>query len=242
MLVIRCNPIINHQFKIVNLLTYFLFYNIFITGVSKIIHYSLFIIHYLIKMLEGKEKFIFRDTEKTYIIKIEEPKKGFFSRFRSNQVDSEIIKKQEIEEKPPCEGCRAFITDLVVGDQYVENHISEVYRIDAYSDYVGAGKYPDCKTAFPNAAEGTFDGLAVDKGTRIIIYSKPDFKGKKFLDIVGSAIINNKHWKKDKRYNTYMKKKFVEPYQSMFPKRVRKWSKTNMHSWTTGSIIVICDK
>ncbi len=192
-------------------------------------------------MIEGKENFVFKDTEKTYIIKIKEPKKSFFSRFKNQQIDSEIIKTQEIKEKPPCEGCRAFITDLVVGDQYVENHISEIYKIDAYSDYVGEGKYNNCKTAFPNAAEGTFDGLAVDKGTRIIIYSKPNFEGKKLLDIVGPAIINNNTWKKDKRYNIYMKKKFVEPYQTMFPPKVRKWSKTNMHSWTTGSIIVICN-
>jgi len=190
-------------------------------------------------MQEGKEKFIFNDTEKTYIIKIKE-KKSFFGKFRNKQIDSEIIKTQELETKPPREGCRAFITDLVVGDQYLEHHISEVYKIDAYSDYVGEGKYPDCKTAFPNAAEGTFDGLAVDKGTRIIIYSEPNFKGKKLLDIVGPAIINNNLWKKDKRYNIYMKKKFVEPHQKMFPPKVRKWSKTNMHSWTTGSIIVTC--
>lgn len=193
-------------------------------------------------MLEKKETFIFDDTEKTYVIKLEESKSffSFFGKKDEEKIDAEEIKKQAIETKPPREGCRAFITDLVVGDEFVKHHISEVYKLDPYSDYVGSGKYNYCREAFPNAAKGTFDGIAVDEGTRIIIYSEPNFEGEKLLDIVGPAIINNNVWKKDKRYNKYMRKRFSRKYQKMFPQRVRHWSKTNMHAWTDGSIIVTC--
>jgi len=188
-------------------------------------------------ILVKDEDFVFDPKQEFYLIRLKE-KKSFFSHFFKTDTD---VREKQIVTRPPQIGCRAFVSDLVVGDEYVEHHISEIYKIDALSDYVGSGKYTDCQTAFPNAASGTFDGIGLDAGTRIIIYSEPNFKGKILLDIVGPAIINNVVWKNDDRYNIYMKKKFKEPYEKMFPPKVRYWSKTNMHDWTNGSIIVTCN-
>ncbi len=194
-------------------------------------------------MLSKEENFIFNAQQDFYLLKLEE-QKSFFARFfkdEKKESKPEEIREKTIVTRPPQVGCRAFITDLVVSDEYWESNISEIYKLDAYSDYVGAGKYDNCHTAFPNAARGTFDGLAVDKGTRIIIYSEPFFKGEILLDIVGPAIINNVLWKNDIRYNGTMTKKFKEPYEKMFPPKVRLWSKSDMRKWSNGSIIVCCN-
>ncbi len=189
-------------------------------------------------MLKAEINFIFDEKKDIYIIKLTK-KSFFFGRNRENKPD--FIRNEEIETQPPRNGCRAFVTDLVVGDEFINGHISEIYKLDGYSDYVGVGKYKSCFEAFPNAAKGTFDGIAIDSGTRIIIYSKPDFKGKLLLDKTGPAIINNIRWKKDARYKIYMKKKFKSPYNDIYPPKVRIWSRNNMHNWTKGSAIVICN-
>jgi len=153
----------------------------------------------------------------------------------------EVEKHDSIPQKPR-EGCRAFFTGLVVGGEFVENDISEVYKVDKYSEYVGEGDYPDNEKAFPNAVKYTFDGIAIDKGTRIIIYSKKNFEGEILLDKTGPAIINNVLWENDSRYTHCNTDIFKEPLQSNFPQSVREWSKTNTQDWSFGSLKVICNK
>jgi len=145
-----------------------------------------------------------------------------------------------IEPQKPKEGCRAFFTGLVVGGKFDSRNISEVYKIDDFSEYVGSGEYPDNEIAFPKAVASTFDGIAIDKGTRVIIYAEKEFKGEILLDKTGPAIINNIKWKDDQRYSHCNTENYPEPLQSNFPQNVREWSKTDMHHWSFGSLKVIC--
>ena len=112
---------------------------------------------------------------------------------------------------------------------------------DQYGEYVGEGEYPSNPAAFPKAVAATFDGIAVDKGTRLILYSKENFQGKVILDIKGPAVINNTKWKNERRIKNFKTKTFSGGLQANFPSSCRQWSKTNMHDWSNGSVKIICD-
>jgi hypothetical protein len=145
------------------------------------------------------------------------------------------------EREKPKEGCRAFFSGGLVSGHYEDHGISEVYVIDEFSEYVGAGEYPDNEVTFPKAVAQTFDGIAIDSGTRVIIYRKKNFKGEILLDKTGPAIINNIIWKEDSRYEKCNTETFKEPLQSNFPVSCREWSDENMHDWSYGSLKVICE-
>ncbi len=140
----------------------------------------------------------------------------------------------------PRKNCRVFFTGLVIGDEFVDKHISKIYRVDKYSEYVGAGEYPDNSVAFPKSVKTTFDGMAIDKETRVIIYSGKNFTGRVLLDKTGPAIINNIKWKDDPRYNKYNTKTYSSALQANFPQSVRSWSSSDMQKWSNGSVKVIC--
>ena len=180
--------------------------------------------------MEGKETFIFDPQKEVYIIKLKEDKSFF---------DKLFGKTEQIAEKPR-EGCRAFFSGLLISDEFTDSHISVIYKVDAFSEYVGAGKYPDNNKAFPKSVATTFDGIAVDKGTRVILYSRKKFKGKVLLDIVGPAIINNVAWKDDERIKGFISKQFKEPLHSNFPVSCRRWSNSDMNKWSKGSVKIIC--
>ncbi len=149
------------------------------------------------------------------------------------------LKLKAITSQPEV-GCRAFFAGTLISDEQMTGHISEVYVVDKYSEYVGAGEYPDNSVAFPKAVKTTFDGIAVDQGTRVVIYSKKNFQGSVLLDVTGPAVINNVTWKTNSSIKDFCTKKFKEPLETNFPKSTRRWSKTNMHSWSNGSVKVIC--
>lgn len=178
--------------------------------------------------MKAKEKFIFSPEIQEYIIRLKS-RKCFFCRKDAPEIPEE-----------PRTNCRAFFSGGVVAGHYESHGISEVYLVDNMSEYVGAGKYPDNEKAFPNAVAYTFDGIAIDAGTRVKIYKKKNFKGKVLLNKKGPAIINNKIWKNDPRYKNCNKEVFNEPLQTNFTFKCRKWSKSNMHSWSYGSLKVIC--
>ncbi|HMD00474.1 MAG TPA: hypothetical protein VKH37_09985, partial [Ferruginibacter sp.] len=96
---------------------------------------------------------------------------------KGTQEDRTIPLKPKVFEKPPKVACRVFVSDCFLGDQYEESWTSVIYVEDGISEYVGEGVYPDNSNAFPNAGAGvhTFDGIAIDKGTRVIIYSQKNF-------------------------------------------------------------------
>ena len=61
------------------------------------------------------------------------------------------------------------------------SYTSEVYVEDRFSEYVGPGLYTDNTLAFPKAIATTFDGIAIDKGTKVTIYSKKILKVRFFM-------------------------------------------------------------
>lgn len=136
--------------------------------------------------------------------------------------------------------CQAYFTGLVVADKYESVGISEAYKLDGYSEYVGAGLYPDNTQAFPKSVDSTFDGIAIAKGTKVTIYSDKNFKGTILYEKVGPAIINNKLWQYDSRYYPAVNRTWKEPLQTEFPFSVREWSQSNMHDWSFGSLKVEC--
>ena len=160
------------------------------------------------------------------------------------QEQEELIDSLEIDSIPqaPSENCRVHFAGTLISDHYVDAHISKIYVDDNYSEYVGSGYYPNCKKAFPKADYHSFDGIAVDKGTRLIIYSKPNFQGQILVDIVGPAIMNNEMFRNDAVLGDFVHQRFIEPLESNYPQSCRKWSESNMRSWSNGSCKIICSE
>jgi hypothetical protein len=142
---------------------------------------------------------------------------------------------------PPVDNCRAHFSGTLLSDVVVSGHISKIYIEDEKGEYVGEGEYPSNKSAFPKAVASTFDGIAIDDGTRVVIYSEANFKGTVVLDLTGPAVINNVKWKEEARIKNFTTKTFAGDLESNFPKSCRIWSSTNMNNWDTGSLKVICD-
>jgi len=143
--------------------------------------------------------------------------------------------------EPPTDDCRAHFSGTLVSDNYIKGHISTIYVADEYGEYVGAGEYPSNKAAFPKAVARTFDGIAIDAKTRVVIYSEPNFQGSVVLDLTGPAVINNIKWKDEARIMNFTTKTFAGGLEANFPKSSRIWSAVNMNDWDTGSLKVICD-
>eukprot|EP01083_Nonionella_stella_P243322 847973_1 len=140
----------------------------------------------------------------------------------------------------PKRDCRAHFSGKLMGDKFQEGHVSVAYKVDKYSEYVGAGAYPKNSKAFPKAVASTFDGIAIDKYTRVIIWEKENFQGKILLDQVGPAIINNIKYNSNPLHTGTMTKIFeVAELQQTFPQSVRHWSISDMHVWSHGSLKVV---
>jgi len=155
-----------------------------------------------------------------------------------------IIDGEEVYK--PTANCRAHFSGLLMTDYTKKGHATEIWKVDYGSEYVGKGEYPRAISAFPKAHGQTFDGIAIDKGTRVIIYSQKNFKGEILLDETGPAIITNvlridqdlvkEEVKENNRRN------FKEPLNSQFPPSCRKMSSSNMFDWSQGSLKVICNE
>jgi hypothetical protein len=135
--------------------------------------------------------------------------------------------------------CRAHFSGGLMNDHFISGWTSEAYVVDQYSEYVGAGRYPNNNGAFPKAVATTFDGIAIDKGTKVTIYSGNNFTGSVLYEKVGPAIINNNIWKNYSQVASVMGV-WKEPLESNFPLSVRTWSQSNMHAWSNGSLVVEC--
>lgn len=102
-------------------------------------------------------------------------------------------------------------------------------------DYCGPGDYPDNTASFPNAAATSFDGIAVDIGVRLVIYSGTNFTGSVLLDVTGPVIINNSIWG-DSFDPGYLSRTWTPTsLNTLFPPSVRSLSASNMHDWSYGS-------
>lgn len=159
----------------------------------------------------------------------------------SNNIDNDTLHRIEDSiPKPPSTNCRVHFSGLLMGGSYESGNISKIYVEDDFSEYVGSGYYNDNNIAFPKSVKTTFDGIAIDKNTRLIIYEKLNFEGDILLDITGPAIINNVIWKDDLRYKKCNYEDFSPDLQANYPQSVRIWSQTNMHDWSNGSLKIIC--
>jgi len=159
------------------------------------------------------------------------------------RTTEEAMKQYQISIKTPeidPEGdCRCHFSGALMNDHFITGWTSEVYVEDNYSEYVGAGSYSLNSSAFPKATSTTFDGIAIDAGTKVIIYSQPNYQGSILYEKIGPAIINNAIWKNYSQVQSVMYD-WKEPLQSTYPQSVREWSSTNMHNWPSGSMKIEC--
>ena len=121
------------------------------------------------------------------------------------------------------------------------NQLADELNEESKNSGKSAGEYSDVTKAFPKAIAATFDGIVIDKNTRLIIYEKPNFKGDTLLDETGPMVINNVDYKSSYPYTNWLNQDFRGDLNEKFPPETRKWSKTNMHSWNNGSVEIICD-
>mgnify|MGYP001294700546 CR=1 FL=1 len=154
----------------------------------------------------------------------------------------------------PREGCQAFFTGLIVADISIVNNISKVFTLDENSEWVGEGKYADNSIAFPNSIASTFDGIAIDKGTKVTIYEKPNFEGRILFEEEGPYIVNNVRFygsnlvcysgeancNKNETYNQIAMRDWSPNLQKKFPQSTRHFSTSDMHTWSSGSVSVDC--
>ena len=141
---------------------------------------------------------------------------------------------------PPTGSCRAHFSGALMADAFLLGWTSEVYVIDGYSEYVGAGLYPNNNLAFPKAVASTFDGIAIDAGTRVTIYSLPNFQGTILYQQVGPAVVNNSIWMNSIAVSNVNSRNWKPALQAVYPQSVRAWSASNMHPWSNGSVAVEC--
>ena len=152
-------------------------------------------------------------------------------------IDGEIVMQ-------PTSNCRAHFSGGFISDQYEDENVSAIYKIDEMSEYVGEGEYPRAIAAFPKSNSSTFDGIAIDNNTRVIIYSEENYKGEILLNENGPAIILNLFRIKEysEKINEILSKEFILPLNTNYPPSCRKISETNMIDWSKGSLKVICNE
>lgn len=157
--------------------------------------------------------------------------------------DVKMQAKRFAASKPnPQRNCGVHFSGTLLSDVAVGGHISKIYEPDKYGEYVGDGKYANNQAAFPKAVQYTFDAIAVDKGTRLKVYSKPNFQGELLLDVKGPYLINNVKWKNEPRISNFLTKTFSPELEANYPPSCRHWSESNMNDWDYGSVIITCDK
>lgn len=161
-----------------------------------------------------------------------------------NQRTRDVLMRYEeirLGKPDPKRNCGVHFSGTLLSDVEVKGHISKIYQPDIYGEYVGDGKYISNQAAFPKAVQYTFDAIAIDKGTRLVLYSEPNFKGKVLLDVKGPCLINNVKWKNEGRIKDFCTKTFIPELEANYPKSSRRWSDSNMNTWDFGSCIITCD-
>ncbi len=157
--------------------------------------------------------------------------------------DVKMQAKHFAASKPnPQRNCGVHFSGTLLSDVAMGGHISKIYEPDKYGEYVGDGRYSSNQAAFPKAVQYTFDAIAVDKGTHLKVYSKPNFQGELLLDVSGPYLINNVKWKNESRISNFTTKTFSPELEANYPPSCRHWSESNMNDWDYGSVIITCDK
>lgn len=136
----------------------------------------------------------------------------------------------------PQAGARVHFSGALMSDHFVAGWSGVPYQPDSAGEYVGIGEYPRNREAFPQSIAQTFDSVAIDAGTRVTIYSEPDFQGDVLWDQVGPRIVCNVLYQT--QWPELLTTTWTEPLNTMFPPDVREWSGTNMHLWDSGSLVI----
>jgi len=144
--------------------------------------------------------------------------------------------------KPPRKGCQAHFSGGILGNYHLPDYVEVIFDSNARgSEWVGEGEYPINRLAFPNSVENTFDGIAADKGTRVILYEKEHFQGRGLADLEGPFVLTNVIWAELSAMETHALR--AHPVlDSLIPRNRRRYSTEDMHSWSFGSVKVICSE
>lgn len=129
-----------------------------------------------------------------------------------------------------------FSGDVMSGNK--DTPYTYIWTEDDFSEMIPEGKYKILSEAVPKSVASTFDSIAIDKKTKITIYSKPDFQGEIVLEEEGPLVIYNVLWISDSRYNYLLEEEWDEDFQELFPFEKRIWSDIDMHAWASGSLIL----
>lgn len=141
--------------------------------------------------------------------------------------------------KPPIEPCFCHMTGGLMGGRYISGTMSKIFVKDAYSDLVYAGEYDNAASVFSTADSASFDALALGAGTSLVVYANRNFTGEIVFQGTGPLVLNNGKWKAT--YETEVMEDYPDSVlQSVFPQSVRKWSESDMNSWASGSLKVMC--
>ena len=131
---------------------------------------------------------------------------------------------------------KVHFSGLLISDARQDDVSSGAFSKDPYSDFIKPGKYNFISNSLIYSSYQSLDGIAVPENMRLVVYSEPNFKGTKLLDITGPAIINNGSKKNTPGAMEIQSHEFTPPLQSHFPQSVRTWSLNDMKSWVNGSM------
>ena len=112
----------------------------------------------------------------------------------AGKTNSNIPSPPPIPSTPnqPVDNCQVHFSGVLMLDYTKTGWFSKIYTVDQYSELVGAGEYTDNKTAFPKAVKTTFDGIAIDHGVRLQLFSEINYGGNIVIDVIGPMLINNR--------------------------------------------------
>ena len=154
------------------------------------------------------------------------------------EPDPPVVEEDELPDPVP--GCGVHFSTCHLSDG-TDGGFGTIFQLDCPGQYVGAGDFPSCYDAF---SLGSFHGVAVDKGTRLIVYKEPDFKGDVLCDITGPILINCTAC--TDHTDEAMTKKYIPELQVLFPPENRKldddfYGGLALKDWYHGSCKIICE-
>lgn len=130
---------------------------------------------------------------------------------------------------------KIHFSGLQIADQRLDDTTSCAFSDDPWSDFIAAGKYPHIERTLIYSVFHQIDGIAIPPGTRLIVYSRQDYKGTVLLDITGPAIVNNAGGVSELQSRVFT----PSLLESTFPAAARTISASDMHGWSSGSMEII---
>ena len=159
---------------------------------------------------------------------------------RKKELKDMLQKRKEqtapIAQQKPAEGKRAHFSGALIHGTLQDSRcgLTKLWFEDEYSEYVGLGEYKELYSVFSKSIYHTFDSVAIDKGTKIVFYSQPNFKGNIVFEKSGPCIIWNGQWARHYLYGQY--------YESCAPASFTKEATTtDMRQWHHGSMRITQD-